>query len=246
MFSLSGKLALVTGASGGIGAAIARQLHAQGATVVLSGTREPALQELADSLGERALIAVANLSDAAEADGLVAKAEEIAGQTLDILVNNAGLTRDTLAIRMKDADWSQVMTVDLESPFRLARAALKGMLRRRSGRIISIASVVGTTGNAGQANYAAAKAGIVGMSKSLAQEAGPRGVTVNVVAPGFIETPMTDVLSDGIREKLVGSIPLGRMGSPNDVASAVTYLASEEAGWVTGTTLHVNGGMAMV
>ncbi|MBS1061571.1 3-oxoacyl-[acyl-carrier-protein] reductase [Gluconobacter wancherniae] len=246
MFSLSGKLALVTGASGGIGAAIARQLHAQGATVVLSGTREPALQELADSLGERALIAVANLSDAAEADGLVAKAEEIAGQTLDILVNNAGLTRDTLAIRMKDADWSQVMTVDLESPFRLTRAALKGMLRRRSGRIISIASVVGTTGNAGQANYAAAKAGIVGMSKSLAQEAGPRGVTVNVVAPGFIETPMTDVLSDGIREKLVGSIPLGRMGSPNDVASAVTYLASEEAGWVTGTTLHVNGGMAMV
>ena len=246
MFSLSGKLALVTGASGGIGAAIARQLHAQGATVVLSGTREPALQELADSLGERALIAVANLSDAAEADGLVAKAEEIAGQTLDILVNNAGLTRDMLAIRMKDADWSQVMTVDLESPFRLARAALKGMLRRRSGRIISIASVVGTTGNAGQANYAAAKAGIVGMSKSLAQEAGPRGVTVNVVAPGFIETPMTDVLSDGIREKLVGSIPLGRMGSPNDVASAVTYLASEEAGWVTGTTLHVNGGMAMV
>ena len=246
MFSLSGKLALVTGASGGIGAAIARQLHAQGATVVLSGTREPALQELAGSLGERALIAVANLSDAAEADGLVAKAEEIAGQTLDILVNNAGLTRDTLAIRMKDADWSQVMTVDLESPFRLARAALKGMLRRRSGRIISIASVVGTTGNAGQANYAAAKAGIVGMSKSLAQEAGPRGVTVNVVAPGFIETPMTDVLSDGIREKLVGSIPLGRMGSPNDVASAVTYLASEEAGWVTGTTLHVNGGMAMV
>ncbi|GBD56198.1 3-oxoacyl-[acyl-carrier-protein] reductase [Gluconobacter wancherniae] len=246
MFSLSGKLALVTGASGGIGAAIARQLHVQGATVVLSGTREPALQELADSLGERALIAVANLSDAAEADGLVAKAEEIAGQTLDILVNNAGLTRDTLAIRMKDADWSQVMTVDLESPFRLARAALKGMLRRRSGRIISIASVVGTTGNAGQANYAAAKAGIVGMSKSLAQEAGPRGVTVNVVAPGFIETPMTDVLSDGIREKLVGSIPLGRMGSPNDVASAVTYLASEEAGWVTGTTLHVNGGMAMV
>ena len=246
MFSLSGKLALVTGASGGIGAAIARQLHAQGATVVLSGTREPALQELAGSLGERALIAVANLSDAAEADGLVAKAEEIAGQTLDILVNNAGLTRDTLASRMKDADWSQVMTVDLESPFRLARAALKGMLRRRSGRIISIASVVGTTGNAGQANYAAAKAGIVGMSKSLAQEAGPRGVTVNVVAPGFIETPMTDVLSDGIREKLVGSIPLGRMGSPNDVASAVTYLASEEAGWVTGTTLHVNGGMAMV
>lgn len=246
MFSLSGKIALVTGASGGIGAAIARQLHALGATVVLSGTREAALRELADSLGERAHIAVANLSDASEADGLVAKAEEVAGAPLDILVNNAGLTRDTLAIRMKDSDWSQVMTVDLESPFRLARAALKGMLRRRAGRIISIASVVGTTGNAGQANYAAAKAGIVGMSKSLAQEAGPRGVTVNVVAPGFIETPMTDVLSEGIREKLVGSIPLGRMGNPDDVAAAVVYLASDEAAWVTGTTLHVNGGMAMV
>ncbi|KXV33413.1 3-oxoacyl-[acyl-carrier-protein] reductase [Gluconobacter thailandicus] len=246
MFSLSGKIALVTGASGGIGAAIARQLHALGATVVLSGTREAALKELADSLGERAHIAVANLSDASEADGLVAKAEAVAGAPLDILVNNAGLTRDTLAIRMKDSDWSQVMTVDLESPFRLARAALKGMLRRRAGRIISIASVVGTTGNAGQANYAAAKAGIVGMSKSLAQEAGPRGVTVNVVAPGFIETPMTDVLSEGIREKLVGSIPLGRMGNPDDVAAAVVYLASDEAAWVTGTTLHVNGGMAMV
>ncbi|MBM3098495.1 3-oxoacyl-[acyl-carrier-protein] reductase [Gluconobacter cerinus] len=246
MFSLSGKIALVTGASGGIGAAIARQLHALGATVVLSGTREAALKELADRLGERAHIAVANLSDASEADGLVAKAEEVAGAPLDILVNNAGLTRDTLAIRMKDSDWSQVMTVDLESPFRLARAALKGMLRRRAGRIISIASVVGTTGNAGQANYAAAKAGIVGMSKSLAQEAGPRGVTVNVVAPGFIETPMTDVLSEGIREKLVGSIPLGRMGNPDDVAAAVVYLASDEAAWVTGTTLHVNGGMAMV
>ncbi|MEN3176150.1 3-oxoacyl-[acyl-carrier-protein] reductase [Gluconobacter sp. OJA] len=246
MFSLSGKIALVTGASGGIGAAIARQLHALGATVVLSGTREVALKELADSLGERTHIAVANLSDASEADGLVAKAEEVAGAPLDILVNNAGLTRDTLAIRMKDSDWSQVMTVDLESPFRLARAALKGMLRRRAGRIISIASVVGTTGNAGQANYAAAKAGIVGMSKSLAQEAGPRGVTVNVVAPGFIETPMTDVLSEGIREKLVGSIPLGRMGNPDDVAAAVVYLASDEAAWVTGTTLHVNGGMAMV
>ena len=246
MFSLSGKIALVTGASGGIGAAIARQLHAQGATVVLSGTREAALQELADSLGERAHIAVANLSDPAEADGLVAKAEAVAGAPLDILVNNAGLTRDTLAIRMKDSDWSQVLTVDLESPFRLARAALKGMLRRRAGRIISIASVVGTTGNAGQANYAAAKAGIVGMSKSLAQEAGPRGVTVNVVAPGFIETPMTDVLPETVREKLVGSIPLGRMGNTGDVASAVVYLASDEAAWVTGTTLHVNGGMAMV
>ncbi|EHH69441.1 3-oxoacyl-[acyl-carrier-protein] reductase [Gluconobacter morbifer] len=246
MFSLSGKIALVTGASGGIGTAIARQLHAQGATVVLSGTREAVLQELAESFGERVHVAVANLSEPAEADSLVAKAEEVAGAPLDILVNNAGLTRDTLAIRMKDSDWSQVMTVDLESPFRLARAALKGMLRRRAGRIISISSVVGTTGNAGQANYAAAKAGIVGMSKSLAQEAGPRGVTVNVVAPGFIETPMTDVMPENIREKLVGSIPLGRMGNADDVSSAVVYLASDEAAWVTGTTLHVNGGMAMV
>ncbi|GBR52988.1 3-oxoacyl-ACP reductase [Neokomagataea thailandica NBRC 106555] len=246
MFSLTGKVALVTGATGGIGAAIARKLHAQGATVVLSGTREAVLTELAQSLGERAHVAVANLSDSAEADALVGKAEEVAGAPLDILVNNAGLTRDQLAIRMKDSDWAQVMTVDLESPFRLARAALKGMLRRRSGRIISIASIVGTTGNAGQANYAAAKAGMVGMSKSLAQEAGPRGVTVNVVAPGFIETPMTDVLPENLREKLVGSIPLGRMGGPDDIASAVVYLASNEAGWVTGTTLHVNGGMSMV
>ncbi|MBR0559274.1 3-oxoacyl-[acyl-carrier-protein] reductase [Neokomagataea anthophila] len=246
MFSLTGKVALITGATGGIGAAIARKLHAQGATVVLSGTREAVLTELAQSLAERAHIAVANLSDPADADALVGKAEEVAGAPLDILVNNAGLTRDQLAIRMKDSDWSQVMTVDLESPFRLARAALKGMLRRRAGRIISIASIVGTTGNAGQANYAAAKAGMVGMSKSLAQEAGPRGVTVNVVAPGFIETPMTDVLSDSLREKMVGSIPLGRMGAPDDIASAVVYLASNEAGWVTGSTLHVNGGMSMV
>ncbi|GBR49111.1 3-oxoacyl-[acyl-carrier-protein] reductase [Neokomagataea thailandica] len=246
MFSLTGKVALITGATGGIGAAIARKLHAQGATVVLSGTREAVLTELAQSLGERAHIAVANLSDPADADALVGKAEEVAGAPLDILVNNAGLTRDQLAIRMKDSDWSQVMTVDLESPFRLARAALKGMLRRRAGRIISIASIVGTTGNAGQANYAAAKAGMVGMSKSLAQEAGPRGVTVNVVAPGFIETPMTDVLSESLREKMVGSIPLGRMGAPDDIASAVVYLASNEAGWVTGSTLHVNGGMSMV
>lgn len=247
MFSLSGKLALVTGASGGIGAAIARQLHERGATVALSGTREGALQEVASSLGgERVHVVPANLSDDAQADGLIARVEEEAGQPLDILVNNAGLTRDTLAIRMKDEDWSQVLKVDLESPFRLARAALKGMQRRRSGRIISIASIVGTTGNPGQANYSAAKAGLVGMSKSLAQEAGRRGVTVNVVAPGFVETAMTDVLPESVREKLLGSIPLGRMGRPEDVAAAVVYLASDEAAWVTGTTLHVNGGMAMV
>ncbi|WP_367160302.1 3-oxoacyl-[acyl-carrier-protein] reductase [Kozakia baliensis] len=245
MFSLEGKMALITGASGGIGAAIARALHRQGATVVLSGTRESALSELAQELGERAYICVANLSDAAEADALVGKAEEAAGQPLDILVNNAGLTRDGLAIRMRDSDWSQVISVDLESPFRLCRAALKGMLRRRSGRIVSIASIVGVTGNGGQANYAAAKAGMIGMSKSLAQEAGSRGVTVNVVAPGFVETAMTNVLPDAQREKLLGSIPLGRMGQPDDIAAAVVYLASNEASWVTGTTMHVNGGMAM-
>ncbi len=247
MFSLSGKLALITGASGGIGAAIASQLHERGATVVLSGTREGALQDVAAVLGgERVHIVPANLSDDAQADALVSRAEEVAGQPLDILVNNAGLTRDTLAVRMKDDDWAQVLKVDLESPFRLARAALKGMQRRRSGRIISISSIVGTTGNPGQANYAAAKAGIVGMSKSLAQEVGRRGVTVNVVAPGFVETAMTDVLPEAVREKLLGNIPLGRMGRPEDVAAAVVYLASDEAAWVTGTTLHVNGGMAMV
>ena len=245
MFSLEGKTALVTGASGGIGAAIARTLHAQGASVVLSGTREAALQTLADELGTRVFICAANLSDAAEADALVGKAESIAGAPLDILVNNAGLTRDGLAIRMKDADWAQVLTVDLESPFRLCRSVLKGMLRRRAGRIVNIASVVGTTGNGGQANYAAAKAGMVGMSKSLAQEAGSRGVTVNVVAPGFVETAMTEVLPEAQREKLLGAIPLGRMGHPADVAAAVAYLVSDEAAWVTGATLHVNGGMAM-
>lgn len=247
MFSLSGKLALITGASGGIGAAIAKQLHRQGASVVLSGTREDALNKVAEQLGtERVHVVTANLSDAEQADGLVKRAEEVSGQTLDILVNNAGLTRDTLAMRMKDNDWEQVMKVDLESPFRLSRAALKGMLRRRSGRIISISSIVGTTGNPGQANYAAAKAGLVGMSKSMAQESGSRGVTVNVVAPGFVETPMTDALPEAARERLLGGIPLGRMGRPEDIASAVLYLASDEAAWVTGTTLHVNGGMAMV
>ena len=247
MFKLDGKTALVTGATGGIGSAIARLLHAQGAKVVLSGTREAVLQKQAEEVGEgRAFYVAANLSDPVEADGLIAKAEEAAGAPIDILVNNAGLTRDMLALRMKDEDWDQVLNVDLSSPFRLCRAALKGMLRRRAGRIINISSVIGSTGNAGQANYAAAKAGIVGMSKSLAQEAGPRGVTVNVVAPGFIVTPMTDVLPDAQKEKLLGAIPLGRLGQPEDVASAVLYLASDEAAWVTGTTLHVNGGMAMV
>ncbi|MCI1242358.1 MAG: 3-oxoacyl-[acyl-carrier-protein] reductase [Acetobacter fabarum] len=245
MFRLDGKIALVTGASGGIGSAIAKTLHAQGAKVVLSGTREAVIRELAEELGEGAFYAAANLSEPSEADALIAKAEEVAGAPLDILVNNAGLTRDTLALRMKDEDWNQVLNVDLAAPFRLCRATLKGMLRRRAGRIVNIASVIGTTGNAGQANYAAAKAGMVGMSKSLAQEAGSRGVTVNVVAPGFIVTPMTDVLPDAQKEKLLSSIPLARLGQPEDVASAVLYLASDEARWVTGATLHVNGGMVM-
>ena len=245
MFRLDGKTALVTGASGGLGDAIARALHAQGAIVVLSGTRADALDALARSLGERAYTAPADLADPAAADALIATAEAAAGP-LDILVNNAGLTRDGLAMRMKDTDWSHVIDVDLGAPFRLARAALRGMVRRRSGRIIGIGSIVGATGNPGQANYAAAKAGLVGLSKALAQEVGSRGITVNVVAPGFIETPMTDALSSDQRAKLTGSIPLGRMGQPADVAAAVVYLASDEAAWVTGATLHVNGGMAML
>ena len=244
MFSLEGKTALVTGASGGIGAAIARVLHSQGAHVVLSGTRGDVLAELAAGLGARAHVRVADLRDPAAAEGLVSEAEQAVGP-LDILVNNAGVTRDRLVLRMKDEDWQSILDVDLSAPFRLARAALKGMLKRRKGRIIQISSVVGTTGNPGQANYAAAKAGLIGMSKSLAQEAGSRGVTVNVVSPGFVETAMTDVLNEALRERLVGSIPLGRMGRPEDVAAAVAYLASDEACWVTGATLHVNGGMVM-
>ena len=244
MFRLDGKAALVTGASGGLGAAIARILYAQGARVVLSGTRTDALDALAAELGEGAHVCPADLRDPAAADALVAAAEAACGP-VDILVNNAGLTRDTLALRMKDADWQTVLDVDLSAPFRLARAALRGMVRRRAGRIIGIGSIVGHTGNPGQANYAAAKAGLAGMTKALAQEVGSRGVTVNLVAPGFIETPMTDALSAEQRAKLTGAIPLGRMGRPADVAAAVLYLASEEAAWVTGATLHVNGGMAM-
>ncbi len=243
MFRLDGRLALVTGASGGLGGAIARTLHAQGATVVLSGTRADALQALADELGDRAQICPADLSDPAAADTLIAAAEAIG--PLHILVNNAGLTRDGLALRMKDADWAQVLDVDLAAPFRLARAALRGMVRRRAGRIIGIGSIVGTTGNPGQANYAAAKAGLVGMSKALAAEVGSRGITVNMIAPGYIQTAMTGALSPEQTAKLTGAIPLGRMGQPADVAAAVLYLASDEAAWVTGTTLHVNGGMAM-
>ena len=244
MFGLAGKTALVTGASGGIGAGIARALHAQGATVVLSGTRQEALDSLAAELGERAFVCVADLRAPAAADGLLAAAEAAAGP-ISILVNNAGMTRDRLALRMKDEDWQAVLEVDLAAPFRLARAALKGMVKRRAGRIIQISSVVATTGNPGQANYAAAKAGLEAMSKSLAQEVGSRGITVNVVAPGFVETAMTDVLDVAQKTRLIGAIPLGRMGRPDDIAAAVVYLASDEAAWVTGAILHVNGGMAM-
>ena len=245
MFRLDGKTALITGASGGIGSAIARALHAQGAIVVLSGTRLDALQLLANELGERAHICPADLKDPAAPDALVVAAEAAAGP-LHILVNNAGFTRDMLALRMKDEDWQAVLDVDLTAPFRLARATLRGMLRRRAGRIIGISSIVGATGNAGQANYAAAKAGLVGMTKALAQEVGSRGVTVNVVAPGFIETPMTNSLPAAQRTRLSEQIPLGRLGQPSDIAAAVVYLAADEAAWVTGATLHVNGGMAML
>ncbi|WP_091739408.1 3-oxoacyl-[acyl-carrier-protein] reductase [Phenylobacterium immobile] len=246
MFDLTGKTALVTGATGGIGAAIARALHAQGATVVLSGTREVALQTLAEELKERVAIAPANLSDSAAVDGLVEKAETIAGQPLDILVANAGITRDGLILRMKDADWEDVIKVNLESYFRLARAATKGMMRRRHGRIIGITSIVGVTGNPGQTNYAASKAGMIGFSKALAQEVATRGITVNCVAPGFIESPMTDALNESQKAQIMGTIPANRLGTGSEVAAACAYLASAEAAYVTGQTLHVNGGMAMI
>ncbi|MCZ8087387.1 MAG: 3-oxoacyl-[acyl-carrier-protein] reductase [Brevundimonas sp.] len=246
MFNLSGKTALVTGATGGIGGAIARALHAQGATVVLSGTRESVLAGLAADLGERAVTAPANLSDPESVDGLVGAAEAAAGAPLDVLVANAGITRDGLILRMKDEDFEQVLKVNLESYFRLSRAAVKGMMKRRSGRIIGITSVVGVTGNPGQTNYAASKAGMIGFSKSLAQEVGSRGITVNCIAPGFIASPMTDVLNEQQRDAILGRIPLGRLGTGDEIAAAAVYLASEEAAYVTGQTLHVNGGMAML
>ncbi len=246
MFDLTGKTALVTGATGGIGGAIAKALHAQGAHVVLSGTRESALSELAAQFGERVSFVAANLSDSAAVDGLVAKAEEAAGAPLDIVIANAGVTRDGLLVRMKDEDWETVIKVNLEGYFRLARAAAKGMMKRRAGRIIGITSVVGVTGNPGQTNYAASKAGMIGFSKALAQELASRGVTVNCVAPGFIASPMTDALNEQQKAGILSTIPAGKLGEGSDIAAACVFLASDQAGYVTGQTLHVNGGMAMI
>jgi len=245
MFDLSGRSALVTGASGGIGGAIARALHAQGAAVALAGRRTEALEALAGELGARSRVLTAALEDPQAIAALAAKAEEALG-AVDILVNNAGLTRDNLALRMKDEDWQTVLDVDLTAAFRLSRACLKGMMKRRFGRIINITSIVGTTGNPGQTNYAAAKAGLVGMSKSLAAEVASRGITVNCIAPGFIATAMTEALDENQHARLLGAIPAGRLGSGADVAAAAVYLAAEESAYVTGQTLHVNGGMAMI
>ena len=245
MFDLSGKTALVTGATGGLGGAIARALHGQGAQVVLSGTRAEALEALKAELGERSLVLPCNLSDTAAVDALFGQAEAATGE-VHIVVSNAGVTRDGLLLRMKDEDWETVLRVNLEAYFRLARAALKTMMRRRGGRIIGITSVVGVTGNPGQTNYAASKAGMIGFSKALAQEVASRNITVNCVAPGFIASPMTDALNEQQRDAILGRIPAGRLGEGADVASACVYLASDEAAYVTGQTLHVNGGMAMI
>ncbi len=245
MFDLTGRKALVTGATGGLGQAIARTLHGAGATVALSGTKPEALEAFAKELGARAAAVPANLSDTAAVEALVPAAEEAIGP-LDILVNNAGITRDNLFMRMKDEEWDAVLAVNLTAAFRLSRAAVKGMMRRRHGRIIGIGSVVGTTGNPGQANYAAAKAGLVGLTKALAGEVASRGITVNCIAPGFIASPMTDALNEKQREGILTRVPAGRLGEGAEVAAACLYLASAEAGYVTGQTLHVNGGMAMI
>jgi 3-oxoacyl-[acyl-carrier protein] reductase len=245
MFDLTGKTALVTGASGGLGGAIARALHTQGATVAVSGTRREALDALTAELGARTHVLPCNLADKDEVEGLVPKAEEAMGQ-LDILVANAGITRDNLLVQLRDEDWEEVINVNLTATFRLARAAVRGMMRRRFGRVIGITSVVGVTGNAGQGNYVAAKAGMIGMMKSIAAEYAKRGVTANCVAPGFVATPMTEKLNEKQREAILGRVPGGRLGTPADVAAAVVYLASAEANYVTGQTLHVNGGMAMI
>jgi 3-oxoacyl-[acyl-carrier protein] reductase len=245
VFDLAGKTALVTGASGGLGGAIARALYGQGATVALSGTRREALEALAGELGSRAYALPCDLADAVAVEALVPAAEAAMG-SLDILVNNAGVTRDNLFMRMKDAEWDTVLAVNLTAAFRLSRSVLKGMMRRRFGRIVNITSIVGVTGNPGQGNYAAAKAGMIGMSKALAAEVASRGVTVNCIAPGFIASPMTDALNDKQREAILASVPMGRLGAGADIGAAAVYLASGEAAYVTGQTLHVNGGMAMI
>jgi 3-oxoacyl-[acyl-carrier protein] reductase len=245
MFELTGKTALITGATGAIGGTIARVIHAQGATVAISGTRREVLDGLAAELGTRVHVLPCNLADPAETEALVPRAEEVMGQ-LDVLVANAGVTRDNLLVQLRDEDWDQVIAVNLSATFRLARAAVRGMMRRRFGRVIAITSVVGTTGNPGQANYVAAKAGITGMIKALAQEYAKRGVTANCVAPGFIVTPMTEKLNDKQRETILAKIPANRAGTAEEVAAAVVFLASNEGGYVTGQTLHVNGGMAMI
>ena len=245
MFDLTGRKALVTGATGGLGGAIARALHQQGATVALSGTRQEALEALAQDLGaERVHVTPTNLADTAAVEALVPAAEAAMGG-LDILVNNAGITRDNLFMRMKDDEWDAVIAVNLTAAFRLSRAAVKGMMRRRHGRIVNIGSLVGATGNPGQGNYAAAKAGLVGMTKALAAEVASRNITVNCIAPGFIASPMTDELNEKQREGILGRVPMGRLGTGDEVAAATVYLASQEAAYVTGHTLHVNGGMAM-
>ncbi|MFA7639685.1 MAG: 3-oxoacyl-[acyl-carrier-protein] reductase [Parvibaculum sp.] len=245
MFDLTGKTALVTGASGGIGSDIARALHAQGATVALSGTRKEALDALAAELGERTHVVPCNLSDAAAVDALPKQAEDAMGG-LDILINNAGLTRDNLFMRMKDEEWDEVIRVNLTAAFRLSRGVLRGMMKRRWGRIIGITSVVGVMGNPGQGNYAASKAGMIGMTKSLAQEVASRNITANCIAPGFIRSAMTDALTEDQQTRIMGTIPAGRLGESSEIAAAAVYLASNEAAYVTGQTLHVNGGMAMI
>lgn len=245
MFSLTGKAALVTGATGGIGEAIARALHAQGARVGISGRNVDKLNALAADLGERAFVIPADLGNPEAVEALVLEAEKSLGQ-IDILVNNAGLTRDNLSMRMKDEEWNEVIAVNMTATFRLAKAVQRGMMKRRWGRIINIASVVGVMGNPGQCNYVASKAGMIGWSKAMAQEIASRNITVNCVAPGFIATSMTEVLTEDQKAKISSTIPMGRMGEAGDIAAAVTYLASEEAGYVTGATLHVNGGMAMI
>ena len=246
MFDLTGNTALITGASGGIGAAIARGLHQQGATVVLHGTRAERLAALADELGTNAHVVTANLSSREEAAGLAEQAAEAAGAPIAILVNNAGITRDNLMMRMKDEEWDDVLDVNMTASMMITRACLRAMMKARFGRIISISSIVGVTGNPGQANYAASKAGMIGFSKALAAEVASRGITVNVIAPGFIATPMTDVLDDGQKEGLLGRVPMGRLGEADEIAATTVFLASKEAGYITGGTLHVNGGMAML